>query len=233
MDLKKISGAAFFAVAIVACLALMSTHNQAEDIKFYGDSLAHMGDYVSEDTAEDTAEAPDTSVTDALFNDNFDDDTSNDDGADKLSGLSALTGEDDNTEDSEDDSAPAAKADPLDDFMTAVNSNDDAGSQAEGGDDSSLSPGDTVTVQYKLRLPDGSEVYRQWGDGDGGEFTFELGGGHVIPGFDDAVSGMSVGEEQDDVQIPADQAYGSKGFKAMGIPPNSDLVYDLKVVSKN
>jgi len=232
MDLKKISGAAFFAVAVVACLALMSTHNQAEDIKFYGDSLAHMGDYVSEDDAE----APDTSVTDSLFNDNFDDDASNDDGAEKLSGLSALTGEDDNTEDAdddtEDDSAPA-KADPLDDFMTAVNSNDDSSSQAEGGDDSSLSPGDTVTVQYKLRLPDGSEVYRQWGDGDGGEFTFELGGGHVIPGFDDAVSGMSVGEEQDDVQIPADEAYGSKGFSAMGIPPNTDLTYDLKVVSKN
>lgn len=232
MDLKKISGAAFFAVAVVACLALMSTHNQAEDIKFYGDSLAHMGDYVSEDSES----APDTSVTDSLFNNNFDDEESSDDGADKLSGLSALTGEDDNTEvsdDADDTATDAPKADPLDDFMTSINSDSDSSAQAEGGDDTSLSPGDSVTVQYKLRTPDGNEVYRQWGDGDGGEFTFELGGGHVIPGFDDAISGMSVGEEQDDVTIPADQAYGSKGFKAMGIPPNTDLVYDLKVVSKN
>lgn len=97
----------------------------------------------------------------------------------------------------------------------------------------SLSSGDNVEVQYRLRLPDGTEVYKQWGDGNGGSFNFELGGGHVIPGFDNAIAGMHVGQEMDDVEIPADQAYGSKGFPGMNIPPNSDLVYDLKVVRKN
>merc|ERR1712188_153038 len=109
---------------------------------------------------------------------------------------------------------------------------DDSDSSSSSGGDS-LSEGDDVTVQYKLRLADsGKEVYRQWGDGDGGSFDFELGGGHVIPGFDDAVNGMSVGETKT-VTIPSDQAYGSKGFKGMGIGPNQDLEYTLKVVSKN
>jgi len=104
---------------------------------------------------------------------------------------------------------------------------------ASQGASASLSDGDNVQVQYVVSLANGKEVYRQMGDGDGGSFNFELGGGHVIPGFDSAVSDMSVGEEQDDITIPADQAYGAKGFEAMGIPPNADLVYKIKVVSKN
>merc|ERR1711981_1137200 len=107
----------------------------------------------------------------------------------------------------------------------------DDSSASRGGE--SVCDGDDVTVEYKLRLADsGKEVYRQWGDGDGGSFDFELGGGHVIPGFDSAVDGMSVGETKT-VTIPADQAYGSKGFAGMGIGPNQDLEYTLKVVSKN
>ena len=73
----------------------------------------------------------------------------------------------------------------------------------------------------------------QMGSGDGGSFDFELGAGHVIPGFDSAVSQMQVGEEKNGVRISAEDAYGSKGFKAMGIPADADLEYDLKVVSKN
>ena len=107
----------------------------------------------------------------------------------------------------------------------------ESGAQSSGG---SLSAGDNVKVEYVVRLADsGKEVYRQMGDGDGGSFEFELGAGHVIPGFDDAVSQMQVGEEKDGVRISAEDAYGSKGFAAMGIPPNADLEYDLKVVSKN
>merc|ERR1712202_20885 len=107
----------------------------------------------------------------------------------------------------------------------------DDSSASSGGE--SVGDGDDVTVEYKLRLADsGKEVYRQWGDGDGGDFSFELGGGHVIPGFDSAVSGMTVGETKT-VTISADQAYGSKGFSAMGIPADADLSYTLKVVSKD
>lgn len=43
---------------------------------------------------------------------------------------------------------------------------------------------------------------------------------------------MKVGETKT-VTIPADQAYGSKGFPAMGIPANADLEYTLKVDRKN
>jgi len=238
MDLKKISGAAFFAVAVVACLALMSTHNQAEDIKFYGDDLTHIGQFVSEES--DDSGPVDTSATDALFNDDFadrdDDEDNNEDGASALSGLSALQaneGSSDDDEDDEDDgsfAAAAPAADPLAEFESNVNS---AAPESEDGGE--VEDGDQVTVQYRLRLKDGTQVYNQWGDGDGGDFTFEAGSGHVIPGFDKAIQGMKVGQQMDDVEIPADEAYGSKGFSAPGmhIPPNSDLVYDLKVVKKN
>merc|ERR1711934_620451 len=142
-----------------------------------------------------------------------------------------------------DDSSAASKSsgDDADDFMSGLlgdSSSDDSSSSSSASDDeddssdSSLSEGDSVNVQYKLRLPNGKEVYRQWGDGDGGTFTFKLGGGGVIPGFDSAVSDMSVGETKR-VTIDSDDAYGSKGFSAMGIPPDTDLHYTLKVVGKN
>jgi len=136
----------------------------------------------------------------------------------------------------DDDSSSSSTSSSLDDdddssgssdLLSGLDSDDDSSSSSSGG---SLSDGDTVKVMYKLRLADsGKEVYRQWGDDS---FSFELGGGHVIPGFDSAVSGMSVGETKT-VTIPADQAYGSKGFSAMGIPADSDLEYTLKVVSKD
>jgi len=235
MDLKKISGAAFFAVAVVACLALMSTHNQAEDIKFYGDDLTHIGSFVSEES--DESGPADNSAADALFNDDFAD--QDDDSAvppsSALSGLSALQANEGSDDDDEDDGSfgsAVAPADPLAEFESNVNSDSAAPESEDGGE---VQDGDEVTVQYRLRLKDGTQVYNQWGDGDGGDFTFEAGGGHVIPGFDSAIQGMKVGQQMDDVEIPADQAYGSKGFSApgMNIPPNSDLVYDLKVVKKN
>lgn len=121
---------------------------------------------------------------------------------------------------------------------TSTNAFDDAmassDAESSSGTDSSLSEGDNVKVEYVVRLAgSGKEVYRQWGAGDGGSFNFELGAGHVIPGFDDAVSEMQVGEEKHGVVISAADAYGSKGFQAMGIPADADLEYDLKVVSKN
>merc|ERR1719163_562864 len=145
---------------------------------------------------------------------------------------------DESSSDSSDDSdtGAASEAPAADSFSSMFDSAADNAASDDSSDSSSsesLSDGDDVTVQYKLRLADsGKEVYRQWGEGDGGSFDFELGGGHVIPGFDSAVSGMSVGETKT-VTIPSDQAYGSKGFAGMGIGPNQDLEYTLKVVSKN
>jgi FKBP-type peptidyl-prolyl cis-trans isomerase 2 len=65
-------------------------------------------------------------------------------------------------------------------------------------------PGDTVKIHYTGRLDDGtvfdSSVNRE-------PLEFTLSGGQVIPGFDEAVLGMSPGESKTQ-KIPMDQAYG-------------------------
>lgn len=66
--------------------------------------------------------------------------------------------------------------------------------------------GDTVHVHYTGTLSDGS-VFDSSRGREPLEFT--LGGGQVIAGFDEAVTGMSPGEERE-VTIPADQAYGDR-----------------------
>lgn len=66
--------------------------------------------------------------------------------------------------------------------------------------------GDTVKVHYTGRLEDGS-VFDSSDGRDPLEFT--VGSGQVIPGFDEAVSGMSAGEERS-VTIPAAAAYGDR-----------------------
>jgi len=66
--------------------------------------------------------------------------------------------------------------------------------------------GFTVQVDYTLKLADGT-VY-QTTVGTNKPFVFTLGQGQVIPGFDDAVTGMNVGETKT-VTIPAAQAYGA------------------------
>jgi len=64
--------------------------------------------------------------------------------------------------------------------------------------------GDTVRVHYTGKLEDGT-VFDSSLDRDPVEFT--LGASQVIPGFEQAVVGMSPGESKT-VEVPADQAYG-------------------------
>lgn len=230
MDLKKITGATFFGLAVVACLAIMSSH-QTEDIKYFGDSLSPDSFAGEEQDSSYSGEDGASHLFDSM--DAGEDEDSSSDGVEALSGISDI----DTSEDEEDDDT--SRSGGLEDLYSNLDSSaattalPETSIPEESSSNDALDDGDEVTVQYTLRLADGTEVYRQQGDGDGGQFTFKLGGGHVIPGFDSAVSGMSVGESMNDVSVPADEAYGSKGFEGMGIPPNSDLVYDLKVVSKN
>jgi peptidylprolyl isomerase len=64
--------------------------------------------------------------------------------------------------------------------------------------------GDTVTVYYTGTLDDGSVFDTNV---NATPLTFTVGKGMVIPGFEEAVSGMAVNEEKM-VRIPADKAYG-------------------------
>ncbi len=71
--------------------------------------------------------------------------------------------------------------------------------------------GNTVKIHYKGTLDDGSV----FDTSEGREpLEFTVGSGQVIAGFDEAVTGMSVGEKKN-VKIPVDKAYG---------PRNDDLV---------
>lgn len=59
-------------------------------------------------------------------------------------------------------------------------------------------------------------------------FTFRLGSGMVIKGWDEGVAGMKVGEERRLI-IPADMAYGDRGAGS-AIPPKSALVFDVELL---
>ena len=66
--------------------------------------------------------------------------------------------------------------------------------------------GDTVKVHYHGKLTDGTT----FDSSEGREpLEFEVGSGSVIAGFDNGVTGMSVGEKKT-VHIPVDEAYGAK-----------------------
>lgn len=64
--------------------------------------------------------------------------------------------------------------------------------------------GDKVKVHYHGKLTDGTTFDSSEGRSP---LEFEVGSGQVIPGFDEGVTGLAVGEKKT-VEIPADQAYG-------------------------
>ncbi len=66
--------------------------------------------------------------------------------------------------------------------------------------------GDTVSVHYTGRLTDGT-VFDSSHNGD--PLSFELGGGQLIQGFDQAVMGMEVGETKT-VELAPSEAYGAR-----------------------
>lgn len=61
----------------------------------------------------------------------------------------------------------------------------------------------------------------------GKPFSFKLGAGEVIKGWDIGVAGMSIGGERR-ITVPASLAYGSKAMP--GIPSNSQLIFDMKLI---
>mmetsp|Transcript_10447 Transcript_10447/g.13214 ORF Transcript_10447/g.13214 Transcript_10447/m.13214 type:complete len:215 (+) Transcript_10447:169-813(+) len=58
------------------------------------------------------------------------------------------------------------------------------------------------------------------------DYTFELGKGNTFPGFNDGLLGSKVGTKRT-IKVPPNKAYGKKGAK--GIPPMSDLIFEVEV----
>ncbi|KKA21534.1 Peptidylprolyl isomerase [Rasamsonia emersonii CBS 393.64] len=84
--------------------------------------------------------------------------------------------------------------------------------------------GNTVSMRYIGKLEDG-KVFDA--NKKGKPFTFKLGKGEVIKGWDIGVAGMAAGGERR-IIIPPHLGYGKKAMP--GIPPNSKLIFDVKLL---
>jgi FKBP-type peptidyl-prolyl cis-trans isomerase len=85
--------------------------------------------------------------------------------------------------------------------------------------------GDTVTVDYTGTLTNGKKFDSSIGREP---FTFHLGAGEVIPGWDKGVAGMKVGGTRK-LTIPSDLAYGDRGAPP-AIPPKATLIFVVKLL---
>jgi len=83
--------------------------------------------------------------------------------------------------------------------------------------------GDKVKINYTGKLEDGS-VFDSSEGHDPLEFT--LGGGEVIVGFDEAVTGMAPGEKKN-VLIPVDKAYGPRNEEMVILAPREHMPSDI------
>lgn len=84
--------------------------------------------------------------------------------------------------------------------------------------------GDTVKVHYTGKLADGnvfdSSVNRE-------PLEFTIGAGNMIPGFEQAVQGMNVGEKKT-AEIPSEQAYGEKREDMIISVPRENVPGDIQ-----
>jgi FKBP-type peptidyl-prolyl cis-trans isomerase len=87
--------------------------------------------------------------------------------------------------------------------------------------------GDTITVHYTGTLINGTKFDSSVDRGQ--PFQLVIGVGQVIPGWDQGIIGMQVGEKRK-LFIPANLAYGEQGA-GTAIPPNSPLIFEVELLS--
>lgn len=95
------------------------------------------------------------------------------------------------------------------------------------GEGAEAIPGMTVEVHYTGWLDDGTKFDSSHDRND--TFSFKLGGGQVIQGWDQGVAGMKIGGVRK-LTIPSGLGYGARGAGGV-IPPNATLIFKVELVS--
>ncbi len=97
-----------------------------------------------------------------------------------------------------------------------------------GGDEAGK--GDEVRVHYTGWLYENGAAGRKFDSSRdrGDPFSFPLGEGHVIRGWDEGVAGMKVGGTRRLI-IPPDLGYGARGAGGV-IPPNATLLFEVELL---
>ena len=93
------------------------------------------------------------------------------------------------------------------------------------GDGAAAAVGNTVSVHYTGWTEDGNKFDSSLERGQ--SFSFQLGAGQVIRGWDEDVKGMKVGGKRRLV-IPPEWGYGSRDLGI--IPPNSTLIFEVELL---
>ncbi|MFH0818826.1 MAG: FKBP-type peptidyl-prolyl cis-trans isomerase [Patescibacteria group bacterium] len=96
-----------------------------------------------------------------------------------------------------------------------------------GAGDRKTKAGDTISVHYTGTLEDGTKFDSSVDRGT--PFSFTLGAGQVIKGWDQGLLDMQVGEKRK-LTIPSDLGYGSSGAGNI-IPPDATLIFETELIS--
>lgn len=90
--------------------------------------------------------------------------------------------------------------------------------------------GSYVMVHYTGWLYQGGQLGEQFDSSKsrGEPFSFPLGAGHVIRGWDEGVAGMKIGGTRKLI-IPPDLGYGARGAGGV-IPPNATLLFEVELL---
>jgi len=94
------------------------------------------------------------------------------------------------------------------------------------GTGATAAPGSMVKVHYSGFLTTGQKFDSSRDRGE--PFSFPLGQGQVIKGWDEGVAGMKVGGQRQ-LRIPPQLGYGAEGAGGV-IPPNATLVFDVELL---